>query len=87
MLIKILINFSIGPKNAEFQSQHYAVTSEPNIQSVSGAGDCLSAGFIAGILTEKTHHEALKIGLKAARLSLLSMDTVPDTLTMQNVTD
>ena len=61
--------------------------SEPNIQSVSGAGDCLSAGFIAGILTGQNNHEAMKIGLKAARLSLLSMDTVPDTLTMQNVTD
>ena len=53
--------------------------------SVSGAGDCLSAGFIAGILNGKDHNEALLMGLKAARLSLLSMDTVPESLNMQNV--
>ena len=71
----------------EFLSRHYAVKSEPNILSVSGAGDCLSAGFIAGILTGCDHHQALLMGLKAARLSLLSMDTVPDTLSMQNIVD
>ena len=63
--------------------------SEPNILSVSGAGDCLSAGFIAGILNGKDHNEALLMGLKAARLLILtylvSMDTVPDSLNMQNV--
>ena len=58
---------------------------EIKILSVFGAGDCLSAGFIAGILNGKDHNEALLMGLKAARLSLLSMDTVPDSLNMQNV--
>ena len=70
----------------EIQSRHYAVKSEPNILSVSGAGDCLSAGFITGILTGCNHHQAILMGLKAARLSLLSMDTVPETLSLQNIT-
>lgn len=66
-------------------SRHFAVQPEANIVSVSGAGDCLSAGFIAGILHGHDHHNSLKMGLKAARLSLQTMDTVPQNLTLSDI--
>ena len=65
--------------------RHYAADKVQQVKSVSGAGDCLTAGFIAGLLNGLGHSQALAMGLKAAQLSLQSFDTVPDTLDLTSV--
>ncbi|XP_029175763.1 pseudouridine-metabolizing bifunctional protein C1861.05 [Nylanderia fulva] len=52
------------------------------ILSVSGCGDCLTAGIIYGIHKNLDEASCISIALKAASLSLRSFDTVPRTLTM-----
>ena len=51
-----------------------------SIVSASGAGDCLAAAFISGLLQGLGREEALRLGLKAARLSLNAIEAVPETL-------
>ena len=56
-----------------------------SIVSASGAGDCLAAAFISGLLQGLGRQEALRLGLKAARLSLNAIEAVPETLsTLKN---
>ncbi|XP_015585778.1 uncharacterized protein LOC107263278 isoform X2 [Cephus cinctus] len=45
--------------------------------SVSGCGDCLAAGIIAGMYQGLTEAECVKLGLKAAAISLHSIHPVP----------
>lgn len=52
------------------------------ILSVSGCGDCLTAGIIYGIHKNLDETNCISIALKAAALSLRSFDTVPRTLKM-----
>jgi len=52
------------------------------ILSVSGSGDCLTAGMIYGIHKNLDEINCISIALKAAALSLKSFDTVPQTLAM-----
>ncbi|KAL6425190.1 hypothetical protein ACFW04_009446 [Cataglyphis niger] len=52
------------------------------ILSVSGCGDCFTAGIIYGIHKNLDETNCVSIALKAAALSLRSFDTVPRTLTM-----
>ena len=50
-----------------------------DIISVSGAGDALFAGYIAGALSGRNNEEALNLGIRAASLSLLCAGAVnPD---------
>nr|CAD2141645.1 unnamed protein product [Meloidogyne enterolobii] len=48
--------------------------------SVSGAGDCFNSGFLFGILNNLSLKECLEFGRKCAELSLISVDTVPETI-------
>lgn len=50
------------------------------ILSVSGCGDCLTAGIIYGIHRNLDEIGCVKLGLEAAALSLRSFDAVPRTL-------
>ena len=50
------------------------------IISASGAGDCLAAAFIYGLLQGQSPQNSLRLGLKAAKLSLAAIETVPQTL-------
>ncbi|XP_042856030.1 uncharacterized protein LOC122242726 [Penaeus japonicus] len=59
---------------------HFPGPKNPKIISVSGAGDCLAAGFIAGMLQGKTVSECSALGLFAASLSLAASPAVPDAL-------
>ncbi|XP_027210795.2 uncharacterized protein [Penaeus vannamei] len=59
---------------------HFPGQKNPNVISVSGAGDCLAAGFIAGMLQGHGLSECSALGLHAASLSLEASPAVPDTL-------
>ena len=48
------------------------------VVSVSGAGDCLTAGFIAAVLSGKDQASAVSAGLQAARLSCGVSAAVPE---------
>ncbi|XP_068220687.1 uncharacterized protein [Palaemon carinicauda] len=56
-----------------------------NVVSVSGAGDCLAAGFICGMLHKKSVSECSALGYSAAILSLKTSPAVPDTLTFESL--
>lgn len=49
-----------------------------DIVSVSGAGDCLNAGFISGILRGLSWNECARLGSDCAKQSLLTISNVPD---------
>jgi len=51
-----------------------------SIVSVSGAGDCLTAGFIAGMLQGLGQAEAVSAGMQAAKISCGVSAAVPDIL-------
>eukprot|EP00092_Neocalanus_flemingeri_P003763 GFUD01004049.1.p1 GENE.GFUD01004049.1~~GFUD01004049.1.p1 ORF type:complete len:279 (+),score=117.13 GFUD01004049.1:22-837(+) len=51
-----------------------------SVISVSGAGDCLSAGFISGVLRGLDQAAAVSAGLQAAKLSCGVSAAVPDLL-------
>ena len=67
------------------QVQHFKVAPEENVVSVSGAGDCLAAGFIAGLLKGHDTTTSVEFGLRAASLSLKNTFTVPNELSMQKI--
>ncbi|XP_014470521.1 PREDICTED: pseudouridine-metabolizing bifunctional protein C1861.05 isoform X2 [Dinoponera quadriceps] len=50
------------------------------VLSVSGCGDCLTAGVIYGVHRNLVESDCISLGLRAAALSLKSLDTVPPTL-------
>lgn len=69
--------------NSSIASRLYPVIEKSSeILSVSGCGDCLTAGIIYGIHKNLNETDCISIALKAAALSLRSFDTVPRTLTM-----
>jgi len=51
-----------------------------SVVSVSGAGDCLAAGFIAGALRGLKQDAAVSAGMQAARQSCHVSPAVPDVL-------
>ncbi|OWF38530.1 pseudouridine-metabolizing bifunctional protein C1861.05-like [Mizuhopecten yessoensis] len=63
---------------------HYPAASPDNMPkqlvSVSGAGDCLTAGIISGIIQGHDIELCVKTGLLAAQMSLQSFDAVPTTV-------
>lgn len=68
-------------------TRHFPSKTEDNVVSVSGAGDCLSAGFMAGILHGHDEQTALCMGLNAAKLSLFSTHAVPENLSLENISE
>jgi pseudouridine-5'-phosphate glycosidase/pseudouridine kinase len=71
--------------SGQIKASHFKVDVAESVASVSGAGDCLAAAFIAGLLHGHSKAEAIEMGLKAAHLSLQSMETVPSTLNMDAI--
>ncbi|KAL1426921.1 hypothetical protein MTO96_017912 [Rhipicephalus appendiculatus] len=59
---------------------HYPTSKLESVKSVSGAGDCLAGGFLCGLLRQLPWDRSMGIGMAAARRSLMSSDTVPDTV-------
>ena len=56
---------------------------DPNeTYNVSGCGDCLTAGIIYGIHQNLDERNCLSLALKAAALSLTSLDAVPASLSL-----
>ena len=51
-----------------------------HLVSVSGAGDCLTAGFIAALLRGLDQAAAVSVGMQAAKLSCGVSAAVPDNL-------
>ncbi|XP_064652421.1 uncharacterized protein LOC135503064 [Lineus longissimus] len=51
-----------------------------NIASVSGAGDCLNAAMLCGIIQNHAPDICIKMGLKAANHTLTDVNPVPETL-------
>ncbi|XP_076052857.1 uncharacterized protein LOC143032269 [Oratosquilla oratoria] len=60
---------------------HFQAKRMDHIVSVSGAGDCLAAGFIAGMLKGKGVSECAALGVEAAALSMGASPAVPEELT------
>ncbi|XP_060851868.1 uncharacterized protein LOC132930169 [Rhopalosiphum padi] len=56
---------------------HYPAQKIETPVSASGAGDCLCAGYISGVLQGKSQDECVAMGLKAATSALLSHRPVP----------
>ena len=54
-------------------------------QNCTGAGDTLVGASCWALGEGKSMGEALRYGMAAAKLSVESMDAVPDTLTRENV--
>lgn len=78
--------------NSAIASRLYPAISDTDeksneILSVSGCGDCLTAGMIYGIHKNLDEINCVSIALKAASLSLKSFDTVPQTLIMLSHSD
>lgn len=59
------------------------ISDDPNeTYSVSGCGDCLASGIIYGIHKNLDETDCLSLALKAAALSLTSLDAVPTSLSL-----
>ncbi|XP_031139138.1 pseudouridine-metabolizing bifunctional protein C1861.05 [Sander lucioperca] len=66
---------------------HYpalTVTAEETM-NVSGAGDSLAGALMAGILQQRDTDSCVRMGLLAARLSLVSLHPIAPTLTLDSV--
>ncbi|KAK3776734.1 hypothetical protein RRG08_047649 [Elysia crispata] len=71
---------------ASFHAVHYpALNEEAPISSVSGAGDCLSATFVAAMLEGHRIDECVCQSMNAAELSLASSAAVPETISHDSV--
>lgn len=73
----------LSPKSSmstRISAVHYPGCPADAVVSVSGAGDCLTAGFIAGILRGEDQHTAVNVGMQAARLSCGVSAAVPESL-------
>ena len=57
----------------------------PQVVSVSGAGDCLTAGFLAGVLRGLDQASAVSVGLQAAKLSCQVSPAVPESLHSRDI--
>ncbi|XP_023342571.1 pseudouridine-metabolizing bifunctional protein C1861.05 [Eurytemora carolleeae] len=60
-----------------FSSVHYPGVPATNVVSVSGAGDCLTAGFITAILRGEDQDTCVAAGMQVARLSCGVSPAIP----------
>lgn len=70
----------VSKRPEDMVAKYFPVYGLENVHSVSGSGDCFAAGLLAGILHGHPLEVCVKLGLLTANLSLLSTDTVPDTI-------
>ncbi|XP_045028924.1 uncharacterized protein LOC116921268 isoform X2 [Daphnia magna] len=66
--------------NDEITATYYSAPTVDHIVSVSGAGDCLAAGFITGIINGWEQDKCAAFGLQAAACSLRHSPAVPAAL-------
>uniref|UniRef100_A0A8C9ZPD6 Zgc:136858 n=1 Tax=Sander lucioperca TaxID=283035 RepID=A0A8C9ZPD6_SANLU len=74
-------------KRVRLCAVHYpalTVTAEETM-NVSGAGDSLAGALMAGILQQRDTDSCVRMGLLAARLSLVSLHPIAPTLTLDSV--
>lgn len=72
-----LKNASSLRKEKTVSAKHYPVQAFENVVSVVGAGDCLTGGFVSGLLKGFDQDLAISVGIQAARLSLANEKNVP----------
>ncbi|TKR82206.1 hypothetical protein L596_015963 [Steinernema carpocapsae] len=79
-----------GPEGVTWwqrKGEQYVKTKRPSpidpksVVSVSGAGDCLNCGYLAALLSGLSLEKCYKVADACARLSLQSLESVPDTIT------
>ncbi|CAB1322718.1 unnamed protein product [Coregonus sp. 'balchen'] len=76
-----------GTRKGRLCAVHYsalALTADETV-NVSGAGDSLAGGILAGMFQSRDTHSCVRMGLLAARLSLASPHPICTTLTTDSV--
>uniref|UniRef100_A0A1I7Y460 PfkB domain-containing protein n=1 Tax=Steinernema glaseri TaxID=37863 RepID=A0A1I7Y460_9BILA len=69
-------------KGSKFQKIEKKSPIDPrNVVSVSGAGDCLNSGYMAALLSGLPVEKCHEVADACARFSLLSMESVPSSIT------
>eukprot|EP00063_Salmo_salar_P006436 XP_013981271.1 PREDICTED: pseudouridine-metabolizing bifunctional protein C1861.05-like isoform X2 [Salmo salar] len=76
-----------GTRKGRLCAVHYSALAQTaaEIVNVSGAGDSLAGGILAGMFQSRDTHSCVRMGLLAARLSLASPHPVCTTLTTDSV--
>lgn len=66
--------YYLSKKNEELQLEHFGAENIKKIEVVetTGAGDALTAGLAAGIINKETLSNSIKLGIKAAALTVRS---------------
>lgn len=67
----------IVDKNGKKGCRHYPGRAIARIVNASGAGDAFCAGFISGMLKQKSESICVSVGLQAASTTLMSSQAVP----------
>lgn len=70
---------------SRYSSVHYPGTPAQHVVSVSGAGDCLTAGFITGVLQGKQQGQCVAAGMQAAKMSCGVSAAVPTKLSIDQL--
>ncbi|XP_066982604.1 uncharacterized protein [Macrobrachium rosenbergii] len=80
-----LLRANDNKKKSEVFGLYFPGERNLSVASVSGAGDCLAAGFICGMLHGKSVSECSALGHSAAASSLKSAPAVPDTISFESL--
>lgn len=68
----------LSVKQDKLEIRHYIGDKERKVVSVSGAGDNLASGIIAGMLEGLSEEESVSVGLHAAECAIASPFPVPE---------
>lgn len=79
---------TLGPKGvvtvrnsmSQLEARFYPSKALDAIQSVSGAGDCFASGFLHGVLLGQKQSSCIAMGTQAAKCALVTKNTVPHNL-------
>lgn len=71
-------------QTSEVHVRYYPCNVIKDFINVSGAGDCLASGIIAGALRGLAETQCLSVGFAAARLALYSQSAVPEEIFREN---
>ena len=72
-------------KNGYIKHLNSILINENEIINTNGAGDSLTGAIIAGLLNNQTVETSVRMGLKAAYLSLKSQNAVHPNLTLDMI--
>ncbi|XP_075982796.1 uncharacterized protein LOC142981026 [Anticarsia gemmatalis] len=76
---------NLGHNNQEVVVKLYPTDPLQKLENVSGAGDCFSSGVIHGILSGLKESQCISVGFEAARMTLMSKNTVAPNLNAINL--